>query len=47
MRHASIETTLPYYVAQDAADVADELWESYKMQGNVDSTAASFRETHI
>lgn len=27
MRHKSIETTLRYYVDQDADDVADELWE--------------------
>jgi integrase len=26
MRHSSIETTLRYYVAQDADDVARELW---------------------
>jgi len=26
MRHKSIETTLKYYVDQDADDVADELW---------------------
>ena len=26
MRHADIGTTMKYYVAQDAADVADELW---------------------
>jgi integrase len=29
MRHRSIETTLKYYVDQDADDVADELWASY------------------
>lgn len=29
MRHADINTTLRYYVAQDAADVADELWANY------------------
>ena len=29
MRHADISTTLKYYVAQDAADVADELWAGY------------------
>lgn len=28
MRHRSLETTLRYYVDQDASDVADELWES-------------------
>ena len=26
MRHKSIETTMKYYVAQDADEVADELW---------------------
>lgn len=29
MRHRSIETTLKYYVEQDADDVADELWQAY------------------
>jgi integrase len=29
MRHADISTTLKYYVAQDAADVADELWAGW------------------
>jgi integrase len=29
MRHKSIETTLKYYVEQDADDVADELWKSF------------------
>ena len=29
MRHKSIETTLKYYVAQDADDVADELWREH------------------
>ena len=27
MRHKSIETTLKYYVAQDADEVADQLWD--------------------
>jgi integrase len=27
MRHASIETTMAYYVALDTADLADELWD--------------------
>jgi integrase len=31
MRHKSIETTLKYYVAQDADEVADELWQSYEL----------------
>lgn len=30
MRHKAIETTLKYYVAQDADEVADELWASYR-----------------
>jgi len=29
MRHKSIETTLKYYVEQDADEVADELWRSF------------------
>ncbi len=29
MRQASIQTTLAFYVAQDADDVADELWASH------------------
>lgn len=29
MRHKSIETTMKYYVGQDADDVADELWSEY------------------
>lgn len=30
MRHKSIETTLKYYVSQDADEVADELWQQYR-----------------
>jgi len=30
MRHRSIETTLKYYVAQNADDVADELWREHR-----------------
>lgn len=29
MRHQSIDTTLKYYVSQDADDVVDELWAGY------------------
>ena len=29
MRHKSIETTMKYYVSQDADEVADELWSQY------------------
>ena len=34
VRHKSIETTLKYYVDQDADDVADELWRSQAASGN-------------
>jgi len=34
MRHASIETTLKYYVAQDADDIAVELWSQHSATGN-------------
>ena len=34
MRHKSIETTLKYYVDQDADDVADELWKVHAGLGN-------------
>jgi integrase len=34
MRHKSIETTLKYYVDQDADDVADELWKAHSGLGN-------------
>jgi integrase len=29
MRHASIQTTMAYYVDLDAAEVADELWAKF------------------
>jgi integrase len=29
MRHQQIETTMRYYVDQDADDVADQLWQSH------------------
>jgi hypothetical protein len=34
MRHRSIETTLKYYVDQDADDVADELCKAHSGLGN-------------
>ena len=34
MRHKSIETTLKYYVDQDADEVADELWKAHSGLGN-------------
>ena len=35
MRHKSIETTLKYYVAQDADEIADELWRNFAGNGDV------------
>jgi hypothetical protein len=35
MRHQSIETTLKYYVEQDADDVADELWRNFSADADV------------
>jgi integrase len=35
MRHKSIETTLKYYVAQDADEIADELWRNFASNGDV------------
>jgi hypothetical protein len=29
MRHESVETTMKYYVDQDADDVSDQLWEQH------------------
>ena len=34
MRHRSIETTMKYYVDQDADDVADELWATHDAAQN-------------
>ena len=31
MRHRNIQTTLNYYVALDADDIADELWQSSRL----------------
>ncbi len=42
MRHSSIETTLRYYVAQDADDVADELWLNWG--NNTPKTESSANE---
>jgi hypothetical protein len=41
MRHESIETTLRYYVALDADDLADDLWREFSLGGFVraDNTA--------
>jgi integrase len=34
MRHADHGTTMKYYVAQNAADVGDELWTNYPPTSN-------------
>ena len=34
MRHATIATTMAYYVGITADDVAADLWETYKGLGN-------------
>ena len=44
MRHRSIETTLKYYVDQDADDVADELWRTHRALGNTPTTASQESE---
>jgi integrase len=40
MRHKSIETTLKYYVEQDADEIADELWTSFPPGAPVQNGAA-------
>jgi hypothetical protein len=35
MRHKSIETTLKYYVAQDADEIADELRRNFAGNGDI------------
>ncbi|MEX2119904.1 MAG: site-specific integrase, partial [Pirellulales bacterium] len=40
-RHETIETTLRYYVAQDADDVAAELWATHKPKGNTLANSGS------
>lgn len=39
MRHRSIETTLKYYVAQDADEIADELWKGYSAENQTNAPA--------
>jgi integrase len=41
MRHESIETTLKYYVAQNADDIATELWRE---SGEMRRSALSVRD---
>ena len=55
MRHQSIETTLKYYVAEDADDVAADLWRDFKpvgttlfsggLQGNAKDASANAERT--
>lgn len=45
MRHESIETTLKYYVSQDADEIADELWALH--QGEATSGTAAAAETGV
>ena len=39
MRHRSIETTLKYYVAQDADEIADELWKGFSAESQENASA--------
>lgn len=32
MRHESVETTMKYYVDQDADDMADQLWQKHESE---------------
>jgi hypothetical protein len=41
MRHRSIETTLKYYVEQDADEVADELWLNFSTAAGSTARAES------
>ena len=43
MRHASIDTTMKYYVSANAEEIADELWAQYPptpAQGNKSGNTA-------
>ena len=42
MRHASIETTMAYYVDQDAETIAERLWTA---EGNISGNSRSKRAT--
>jgi integrase len=41
MRHASIETTLKYYVEQDADSLAVELWKRERLDDRKESTSVN------
>jgi integrase len=43
IRHRSINTTLKYFVAQDADDVGDELWRDYRPTSQAESQSAERR----
>jgi len=45
MRHASIGTTMAYYVDMDAAKVADQLWAGWGQEGNNQGNMAQKTET--
>lgn len=45
MRHASIETTMTYYVGQNAATTAGELWDAMGSNPGSTAAAASSRDT--
>ncbi len=40
MRHKSIETTLKYYVEQDADEIAEELWNEHQSRNRRDANNA-------
>ncbi len=42
MRHKSIDTTLKYYVEQDADDVVADLWAQHAAQGNISGNTTGF-----
>jgi integrase len=44
MRHSSIETTLRYYVDQDADELAEGLWKEYGAETGSGSTGTLNRE---
>lgn len=46
MRHSSIETTLAYYVEQDADEVAAELWKDHDGQSNKSGNSATQAAPH-
>jgi len=41
MRHQQIETTMRYYVDQDADEVADQLWKAHEVGTLVGSRPSS------